>query len=842
MITTRFSSILALGVSLAPLSAQQEQQADAPLTTNVEADSYAIAEQLYAQARSTQDAHARAQAMGRAADLFARFAEKFAQSELRGKAMYLQAICQAESGDAVSSNNTLERIATECKGEYAAAAAYKLANQEAERQMWTNAIKYYNITIARTNRTELSNDATYRRGRAELQAGKRKEAEDTFKALAAMEGIDSKILHASLLSEAQMMAEDGRYEPAYGLFSKLLEMKELDAKVKASATLQAARLASRLGNSDKSQKHYSALIRMPDMDKFAFEAQMERVLALYKNEKYKEIVDYALKPASVTVSDEKTARYAMIVGQSAMELKGVELKGASNYEVAAEWFGKVEYGHPETNLAADAGYRRLICIQQYEPASFQKDAAKYLETYAKPGSATCCLMYVNLVRLMYADRLMSSDKAEAAKQFDALDVKNLPDSVRAESMYKKAWAAVQVNPDADVPQALNDFIDTYSADKHFPDALALRGTQRARKGEIDKALKDFDTVIEEYSDKEVSLVCLQRAAKLCAGSEKPEFKDKMVSYYKSFISRYSAGVQKGMKIKTAALAEAQYNVACALAQKGAAKELEEAENYFKEARTNDKEHYGHRVDLNLVQLYYKMQEAAKLKQALIDLEKNNQDSYKGLYVAILRWCGYSCYQSRDYFFAAKFLADSLPREQSDAKVESWVWKFLARSYLEQGLYEKGLEPAEKYLAIETQPYRLAEGKRDYAQLLVGVGRGPEAAKVCEDAISLGIDGPIKSSLFIVLGDACYISGQYGEAAKYYGRTANVVSDKELKPLSLYKIVRALKRDGKEGEASQYEKMLKTEFPTWSAPVSVEKLMESQNRPAPDSAPAPAPQS
>lgn len=837
MITSRFSSILALGVSLAPVFAQQEQHADAPLTTNAEADSYAIAEQLYAQARSTQDANARAQAMGRAAELFARFAEKFAQSELRGKAMYLQAICQAESGDAVSSNNTLERIASECKGEYAAAAAYKLANQEAERQMWTNAIKYYNITIAKTNRTELSNDATYRRGRAELQAGKRKEAEDTFKALAAMEGIDSKILHASLLSEAQMMAEDGRYEPAYGLFSKLLEMKDLDAKVKASATLQAARLASRLGRSDKSQKHYSELIKMPDMAKFAFEAQMERVLALYKSEKYKEIVEFASKTASVTVSDEKTARYAMIVGQSAMELKG-----ASNYEEAAKWFGKVEAGQPGINLAVDAGYRRLICIQQYAPAEFLKGADEYLKKYAKPGLATGPQSFVDMVRLMYADRLMSSDKAEAAKQFDALDVTNLPDSVRAESMYKKAWTAVQVNPDADVPQALNDFIDTYSADKHFPDALALRGTQRARKGEIDKALKDFDIVIEKYSDKEVSLVCLQRAAKLCAGSEKPEFKDKMVSYYKLFITRYSEGVQKGMKIKTAALAEAQYNVACALAQKGAAKELEEAENYFEQARANDSEHYGHRVDLNLVQLYYKMQDAAKLKPALITLEKNNPDSYKGLYAAILRWCGYSCYQSRDYKYAAKFLAESLPREQADAKVESWVWKFLARSYLELELYEKGLEPAEKYLAIEKQPYRLAEGKRDYAQLLVGVGRGAEAAKVCEDAISLGIDGPIKSSLFITLGDACYISAQYSEAAKYYGRTANVVSDKELKPLSLYKIICALKRDGKVGEASQYETMLKTEFSMWSPPACVRQLMEAQHRPAPVSAPAPAPQS
>ena len=132
--------------------------------------------------------------------------------------------------------------------------------------------------------------------------------------------------------------------------------------------------------------------------------------------------------------------------------------------------------------------------------------------------------------------------------------------------------------------------------------------------------------------------------------------------------------------------------------------------------------------------------------------------------------------------------------------------------------------------MEKQPYRQAEGMRDQALLLIGLNRGAEARKLCETAIAMGIDGPIKSTLFIALGDAYYIDREYSEAAKYYGRTANVVSDKELKPLALYKIICALKRCGKEGEASQYEQALRTEFPNWQPDVNLQTFMDAQPAP------------
>ena len=91
---------------------------------------------------------------------------------------------------------------------------------------------------------------------------------------------------------------------------------------------------------------------------------------------------------------------------------------------------------------------------------------------------------------------------------------------------------------------------------------------------------------------------------------------------------------------------------------------------------------------------------------------------------------------------------------------------------------------------------------------------------------MGVDGPIKSSLLITLGDAYFAGRQYDEASRYYGRVANVVSDAELKPLATYKLTEALQRSGKNVESSQYSEALKTEFPHWSPPEAAQRLIRN----------------
>lgn len=806
----------ALGLIPAPLLAQQPT--DNPLVSNREADSYAIAEQLYVQARNTADPGNKAAAMHRAAELFRRYTESFPKAANRDKALYLLAVCLQESGDAAASNAALGTLANTMHGEYSAAAAYKLATQSTERRLWDSAIGYYRIAAKETKRNELRNDAQYRLARAYQQAGKRKEAEEAFSGVRTLSGVSPAIAQASLLALAQMKTEDGEDAEAYGLFGNLLQQSGLDEQTKGTATLQAARLAAKLGKSTESQTLYNRLSAIPGMEKYAGEAMYESLLALYNEKKYIEVVRAAAARNTTLDDPVKEARRDLIVGQSNLEIK--------QYEAAAEWFRTAERAQPGTPVAADAGYRRLICIQQVRRLDFTREAEAYLSAYAD-NAATANLACIDLVRLMYADRLMGADPAAAARQFEAINIEQLPEAVRPDALYKKAWCAAAGDQYDPVPP-LDTFISTYGDDKRLPEALALRGSALVKQGKLAAALTDFDRVINDFSESEAAAVCWQRAAQACATSAP----DKMISYYEGLIRYYEALVKRGGKDKPAAIAEAHYNIACALYEKDPAA----AVPHFREARTLNAEQYASLVDLRLVQCFFKMKDAENLRVALQTLEQTNAGSYRALPPAILRWCGWSCFQVHDFAAADKYLTDALlrePREKYQAsdgseqerpKVEPIVWKTLARARLELQHYEEALQPAEFYVAMENQPYRKAEGMRDEAQILIGLKRTKEARDLCEKAIAMGIDGLIKSSLFVTLGDACYAEQQFSEAAKYYGRTANVVSDRELKPAALYKIARALRKCEKAGEAAQYEQSLHSEFPDWTPTPAIRALV------------------
>ncbi len=847
-------SLVALSAVLAPAAdAQQARRQAAPapkagddtLVANAEADSYAIAEQLYAHAQTRgMDASSRSAIMNRAAELFGDFIKKYPNNENRDKAQYLQSICQAEAGNHKASNTNLANLANNRHGEYAAAAAYKLGTQAVSRSLWETAVGYFRIAVRETQRPSLRSDATYRLGRSLLQMGNRQEAESSFRQVQVMQEVQPAITQAALLALAQMKTEDGADGEAYPLYRSLLDLDGLDARVRGTATLQAARLAARLGKADESQALYQRLTTISGMEKYAGEAQMETILNLYRNKDFEGIVRLVSGGYAQIDDPAMAARRALIVGQSNMELK--------RYDAAAQWFSVVEQQQPRTPLAADAGYRRIICAQQLRSSSFLPWAEQYLNTYAKPGSATAELPCNELVRLMYADRLMQAGLAKvgyegqspaaqeaerqaqletialASRQFDALNIERLPEAVRADALYKKAWCGSQVDgerPSDELMKSLESFITRFTQDARLPEALVLRASCRLKRNEFAPALADFDRVINEFADSPAAPVACQRAAQACVGKDNA----KMVSYYEKLIA---CGVSR---VKPTAIAEAHYSIARSLYEAEPARAIP----HFEEAAKMDAEHYTKLVDLGLVQCHYKLKDAEKLHEALRKLEANNPASYQGLPPAILRWCGWMCSQSRKFVDANKYLSDALLREPTEtytaadgmqktrAKVEPLVWKTLARVRLELKQYEFGLEPAEHYVSIETQPYRKADGMRDMAQLLIGLGRTAEARKVCEDAIALGIDGPLKSSVFITLGDAFYVEKQYAEAAKYYGRTANVVNDKELKPQALYKIARALRKAGKDGEAAQYEEILRKEFPAWNPSSNDVSLIEER---------------
>ena len=796
---------------------QSGAQVASALELNEQKDAFDIVMQLYEQAATHKGDTAQQRATyARAAELFARYAEKYPKAADLDKALYLQATCLEEIGEIAASNKLLNELTQTMKGEYAASAAYKLGLQALNRNMWDKAIFFFKFVIRESRRAEMQNDAWYRLGRALLQQGNRKEAESSFRRLIDSKNVDTRITAAALLALAQMKTDDRADAEAYTLFTRLLALKDVDKATRGAATIQAARLAARLGREQEAQDLYNRIESADDMAQYRAEAQLDTLTRAFKRKDYETIIRQVSQNYFALNDPEKEARRALIVGQAYLEL--------GRYEQASQWLEMVEKYQPGSAMGADAAYRRIVCAQHLRDVNVLSLAQKFLRTYATAGSPVENSPICDWVRFIYADRIMPSDAEEAARQFDAIRIEQLPAANRADAEYKKAWAASRGETYDPIP-TLTHFIATYKDDPRQPEAYALRGSVYAKQGKAAEALQDFDYVITHFPNSDVLPICWQKAAQ--ASASNPQL---MVRYYEGLIGCRG--------VKPAAIAEAHYSIARALYDTKPA----EAIPHFEEARKINPNRFSSMVDLSLVQCYFKLKDDEKLKEALNTLSKANPASYSALPPAILRWMGWMCYQKKNYADAARFLTDALEREpketytapdgtqQERPKVEALVWKCLARSQLEMRQFRRGLEAAEHYLSMEEQPYRRAEGMRDMSQLLLGLHRVSEARALCEEAIAMGIDGPMKSAVFVALGDTYYAEKNYEEAAKCYGRVANVVSDQELKPLATYKLICALKRVGNKAESDQYTTGLKSEFPNWRPSYDVKLFMGELDNP------------
>lgn len=788
-----------------------QQGDDDTLAVNPEADAYDIAESLYMQAcQAAKDSPARRTGLSSAATLFGRFVNDYPNSPNAVKAQYREATCLEELGNRAAADAVLEKIAArKGAGEFAAAAAYKLATQAATLKQWDKARNYYSITARETQDARMRNDANFRLARAHRQLGQKKEAEALFASLIDTPGVDPAYAEIALFDLAQMKTADGQHEEAYTLFMRLLGNRKLEASRRGIATLQAARLAVKLGKMDDAQRLYTELDGMPGMEKHTAEAQMLTLRNLIQAKNYQGVIDNVTSKHTVMDNPENEAKRAVYVGLAYMEL--------GRYDDAARWYEVAEVAMPKSHIAADSAYRRLICYRLLRKTDFVLHARKYLNTYAVPGESTASLPCVDMVRVMYADRLLLAAPQDASAQYEAINYNNLSglsEKERADIMYKRAWSATKIeNNEMLALKVLDDFVKQYGQDVHLPEVLAMRGTCNLRVGNQKAAMADFDRVINEFPTSSSAPTCMQKAA--LASSEAKDTA-KMIHYYELLIKSTNRAV------KPAAIAEAHYHIARAKSETAPA----EAIPHYKEASRINPEGYASVADLCLVQCYYRLEDVANLLEALNTLKANNIDTYRALPPDIPLWCGWKCFQNKQYLKADEFLSDAVGRsprekykdaqgnEKERAAVQPLVWKTLARTRLELRQYESGLEAAEHYVSMEDKAYRKAEGMRDMAQLLIGLNRTAEARKLCEEAIEMGIDGPIKSYTFLTLGDTYYAERNFTEAAKYYGRTANVVSDKDLKPLGLYKVAHALRRCERAGEAAQYEEALKKEFPNW----------------------------
>lgn len=786
--------------ALAVCAAAQENIPDAapvddgPLVANPEQDSLDMADMLYKQSQDPQ-IKANPQEHARLLDLSLRkyleFAQRFPQSAQAPLAEYRAAMCLTELGRKADAHILFQRLTQTGTPALIAASAYRLATDAATAGETDKAIQYYQLVIRNAEQNDLKVDAQYRLGRLFLASGNPEAAGTMFCAVIGNPQADSKFVLVSRMGYAALCADAGRLGEAYSEYRKVLDTPGVDARNRGIAILQAATLATKLKKNAEAHSLYEQLLKDETLKEMAPEGRMGLLLGLYNMGKYKEILaQYEQQKGMKMPTKEGQVRLLMLMGQTAYKLK--------EYQKAADFFLEAEKGVPYTQEAMQASFYRLLCYNELKQKDLPQRAQSFLNHYAKAFPTS---ELHDMVRLMAAESLFNTSPADAAKFYASIDFDKLPPKMRSDILYKSAWAVAQAGNRGVAAELLSKFIERYPQDARICEALTLRGDMYAKTKKEAEALLDFDRVIARWPQAESAAAAWQRAAQIYAGRQDLA---NMAKYYEGLIKNFP-------KASPAALAEAHFLLGRAAFDQG---DFKSSIAHMSEAKTLDPQKYGEQVNVLTVLSYHRLQDVNKLKEALETLQKENPGAVSRVPDVIPAWLGLQAYGMKDLETADKYMTWATQNDQLQ-NVKKVIWRNLAKVRLALKKYDRALVASNNFLKEEDQPYRRADGMLDKASILLGLGRYADARKTVEEALALGVEGPLMASLKIVLGDISYAEKKFDEAAKHYGITAELfVNDAELKPKALFKAAEALDKAGRKSEASQYRARLQKEFPDW----------------------------
>ncbi len=794
------AAVLACGSSL-PLHAEVgavivDDDAPAPSGGSLQAspreDLFRIANMVYDQAQGQSANPAERQRLLTLAEArYADYIDKFPTEAYTEQAYYRRALCLMELGRLADAQSVFRTIVDRYrKGPFVAASAYRLASMNFQGRNYKSALEYYTLAMQESDKPELKLDARYRIARCYLMMNRKAEAASTFSALASDPAATPVFRNASLVSLAALDVEANRLDSALGIYEKIAVSPGVDSRSLGGALLQGAAVALKLNKPEKAEAFYSSILKDAKLGEFFPEAQVGLMSVYYSQKKYNEVLR-EMRRNPMAIQPELEGRRALLAGQAAFSLK--------KYVDAISYFGTVERLSPLSDIAFESAYRRLLCSQEMNLPNMDRTVAAFLDTYGKRFADH---PYIHMVRVMQADELSSKNPAEAGKLFRQVDTLKLPASMRADVLYKQAWVLASSNDRVSALKALDEFISQYPSDARLAEALVLRGEMFMQTNDEVGAMSDFNRVIASYPKKEVAATAWQRAAQLyLAKQDTPN----MIKYYEGLIGNFP-------KTKPAAIAEAHYMIGKGYFDM---KDYAKAVSHLEEARNLHPAKYQEPANILLVTTFYQLQDAPRLRTAYDRLKRDNRQAAASLPESIPAWLGSQCFALKDYAGADSYLtmASDVQEPQRTKKV---IWATLAKARARIGKFERALKAIDFYLDAEKAPGRRAQGLLDKAVILSNMGKNEDARKAAEEALQLGVEGPVKATLNITLGDIAYALGQFDEAARLYGTTASLfTSDRELKPQALYKASVALEKAGKKEEAKQFSDDLQKEFPRWS---------------------------
>jgi len=726
----------------------------------------------------------------RAGELFGQFLQDFPRHSDARSAEYYYALCFYNTGRIDEAKRIFTSIInTQRSGPYVAAASSAMAGDAFENKDYATAAALYARLSANAVRPADRQRGYYFEALCHHYRAREKEALACYqKVLDDPEAATSPYLHLCRSAVGALLLKQGNAEQALLHFEDILKSPAPE-KTRAEAALYAGVTCLQLNQEVPAEQYFKDVLSNQNEEWMPFHADaLTSIMQLrFNTKKYAEVIQiYRSNP--LNTGDERQAKRANVAARSLMLM--------GQYLDAIPLFLEVQKLAPQTDIAFDASYNRLLCFYKIDGKHIVEQVDAFLEIYDKSNKNHPRL---HAALMMKAGALQNDGKLkEATEAYNLIDVSLIAESNRANLLYQRGWCLANTDDHQAAIRSLTKFIDEYPSDKRSAEAIALRGDSYLETGERDAALRDFGKLIESNPGPKLTAYAWQKSAMV-----KKQNNDLpgMVTCYETLLRTFP-------ELPSATVANAEFYIGYGQHKQNKHKD---ALTHLKKSREMDAKTYGRRVGLLLISSYFQMEQIDSLC-AEIDLSIDNGYSDK-VSPALVSWAGVqSLGQGKGEQAARFFMLISNPEEPRRTPRD--VWRNLGKALILCKDYKRALPAIENVLSVEDNNMAKVDAYLDQARCHLALNDLSAARKSIETCFELKPQGALEAEASIVFGDIWMALDKPEEAQKKYAGVALLIEDARLKPMAISRLIKALEANQDTEKAALYRKELADKFPNW----------------------------
>jgi len=770
-----------------PLIAQQAVPVEpAPLTSDPANDQFTRINNFYKAAVSTTDRRTSEAYYGRCIPLIKEYLRKFPNHKNAEPALYYLGESYYKIGEVNLAVPTFTKLINKYKtGSYVAASAYRIARNLYSGSKFDEASGYFAITAKNAQDKEDRTRATYFQAQCLTRAGKFKDALPLYGLVSEIEA-QNPYQRAATLTYAKLLLQFEQFEKALVTCEKLLVPTQ-DEDTKAEAAYYAGVAASNLKDQKKALDYFKMSLNS-NSKKLKGRAQTGIMGIYYVKKDYDSVLAEA-KRGKYEMAPIYKAKQGLIVGNSYYIKK--------NYTNAISYFVDVESNDKGSDVAFEAGYKKLLCFYNIKDRQLAEKVDRFLETYAVGRGKH---KFIHQAFLMKAETLYAKEKyKEAAAAFSAINTKLIDEKYHETLMFKRGCSLSKVENHAGAANAFTAFIDKFPESKNILNAYLIRASAYVNLDDKGRALRDYDHVISKAGKSKNGSIALQRSAQLQWLNKKT---DDSTKRFETLLKNYP---ELPNKVK----AYAQYMIGRG---KFKAKEYKEGLDSFNQSLKLDPVTFAEQIAMYRVIGYFTIRdvkgtnEALKLAQS-VGIEKK-------IPLNVYRWLGGEYYNNEEYKKSAEFLRKGVERGKPEATPLA-IWRILSKAQYKAELYQDAFMSVSFLLELEDDKSKIVDALLDKAKIQVALGKTGDSKTTAEAALEMNPTGKTQVELLKILGDFHYMIGETREAANRYVLLVDSAEDLEFHPLVIDRLAKCLDTLGDKAEATRYEAMLKKLYPRYT---------------------------